>query len=151
LAVLDVALDERGWEMHKELDANRAAIARLDADNPAPGMTDRVRRARNEGEALLKRLRNAPTVDLDTLEIDQEVVRMVPKEVAVKHTLIAFSLVGEGSDSILWVAMADTSNIFAFDDVKFLTGHRVEARAADKGMIARAIDKYYTDPPPDAA
>ncbi|MEK7619797.1 MAG: hypothetical protein AAB413_00980 [Patescibacteria group bacterium] len=150
---LIAALDASELEMRKELEANRVAVEALDAraDNPAPRMPDGEHR-RFPVLEILERLRNSPVVDLDKLEIDPEVVRLVPKEVAVKHQLIAFSLAGTGNDRVLWVAMVDLTNIFAFDDVKFLTGYLVEARAADEAMITRAIAKYYTDaPPPDAA
>ena len=41
------------------------------------------------------------------------------------------------------IAMVDPSNIFAIDDIKFMTGYNVEAVVATEGAIIEAIKKYY--------
>lgn len=96
-----------------------------------------------------------PAIDLDALELDPKMVQYVRKEVADKHQLIAFGFAQKPSGEILLrVAMVDPTNIFARDDVKFLTGQELEIYVASKDAIARAIAKYYPDPdppPPSAA
>jgi len=66
-------------------------------------------------------------------------VRLIPKEVAEKHSLVAVNRAG---NSII-VAMADPSNIFAVDDIKFLTGYNVEVVVASETAIREAIAAHY--------
>jgi type IV pilus assembly protein PilB len=80
-----------------------------------------------------------PTIDLADFEIDGDVIRLVPEEVAIKHTVIPVNRAG----STLILATADPSNIFAIDDIKFLTGYNVEVVVASEDQIKAAIDKYY--------
>ena len=80
-----------------------------------------------------------PTIDLTDFEIDPDVIRLVPEEVAVKHTVIPVNRAG----ATLILATADPSNIFAIDDIKFLTGYNVEVVVASEEQIKAAIDRYY--------
>ncbi len=80
-----------------------------------------------------------PVVNLDDYQIDAELVKTVPKEMCLKHTLIPVNRAGNS----LVVAVADPSNIFVVDDVKFLTGYNVERVLASYNQIKAAIDKYY--------
>jgi type IV pilus assembly protein PilB len=80
-----------------------------------------------------------PTIDLADFEIDGDVIRLVPEEVAIKHTVIPVNRAG----STLILATADPSNIFAIDDIKFLTGYNVEVVVASEDQIKAAIDRYY--------
>ena len=80
-----------------------------------------------------------PTIDLGDFEIDPDVIRLVPEEVAVKHTVIPVNRAG----ATLILATADPSNIFAIDDIKFLTGYNVEVVVASEEQIKAAIDRYY--------
>ena len=80
-----------------------------------------------------------PAVNLKEFEIDPDVVKLIPEEVARKHMAIPISRSG----STLIVAMADPSNIFAQDDIKFLTGYNVEVVVAPENSIKEAIDQYY--------
>ena len=59
-----------------------------------------------------------PAISLSDFEIDPEVIDLIPKEVASKHTVLPVQRAG----STLIVAMSDPSNIYAIDDLKFLTG-----------------------------
>ena len=83
-----------------------------------------------------------PTVDLTTQEIDPEIVKLIPEDVAQKYQVIPVSRTG----STLVVAMADPSNIFAIDDIKFLTGYNVEPLVASDAQIKAAIEKHYETP-----
>lgn len=80
-----------------------------------------------------------PTVDLATQGIDPEIVKLIPEDVAQKYQVIPVSRTG----STLVVAMADPSNIFAIDDIKFLTGYNVEPLVASDAQIKAAIEKHY--------
>jgi len=80
-----------------------------------------------------------PTIELDDFEVDSEVIALIPEDVANKHTILPVNRAG----STLIVAMSDPSNIFAIDDVKFLTGYNVEVVVAAEEAIRRAIDRYY--------
>ncbi len=80
-----------------------------------------------------------PTIDLDEFEIDSGVIKLVPEEVALKHTVIPVNRAG----STLVLATSDPSNIFAIDDIKFLTGYNIEVVVASEEAIKRAIDRYY--------
>jgi len=80
-----------------------------------------------------------PSIDLDEFEIEPVVVQLIPEDVAAKHTVVPVNRAG----STLIVATADPSNIFALDDIKFLTGYNIQAVVAAEEAIRRAIDKYY--------
>ena len=80
-----------------------------------------------------------PSISLDDFEVDPEVIKLIPEDVAAKHTIIPVNRAG----STLIVAMSDPSNIFAVDDVKFLTGYDVEVVVSAEEAIRRAIEKYY--------
>ena len=63
-----------------------------------------------------------PTIELNDFEVDPEVIALIPEDVANKHLILPVNRAG----STLIIAMSDPSNIFAIDDVKFLTGYNVD-------------------------
>ena len=81
-----------------------------------------------------------PAINLSDFEIDSEVIKLIPKEVAEKHQVIPVNRAGAS----LIVAIADPSNIFAVDEVKFITGYNIEVVVAAEASIRDAIEKYYT-------
>lgn len=89
--------------------------------------------------SFLSKQYGIPTVELATQEIDHEVVKLIPEDVAQKYQVIPISRTG----ATLVVAMADPSNIFAIDDIKFLTGYNVEPLVASDAAIKAAIEKHY--------
>ena len=89
--------------------------------------------------AFLSRQYGIPTIDLPTQEIDPEIVKLIPEDVANKYQVIPVSRTG----STLVLAMADPSNIFAIDDIKFLTGYNIEPVIASDAAIKTAAEKYY--------
>lgn len=93
--------------------------------------------------SFLSRQYCVPAIDLDSFEIDPVVAALVPKEICIKHKLIPVNRVG----SSLIIAMVDPSNIYAIDDVKFVTNHNVEVVFASERAIMAAIEKHYTPPP----
>jgi type IV pilus assembly protein PilB len=83
-----------------------------------------------------------PTVDISSHEIDPEVSRLIPEDVAKKYEVLPLSRTG----STLVVAMVDPSNIFAIDDIKFLTGYNVESVVASEAALKTAIENIYEAP-----
>jgi type IV pilus assembly protein PilB len=82
---------------------------------------------------------SVPSIKLSEFTIDPDVLKIIPDEVASKYHVMPLSV----KNSNLIVAMSDPSNIFALDDIKFLTGYRVEPLIAAEGAILSAIDTYY--------
>ena len=88
---------------------------------------------------FLSRQYGVPSVELDALDVPDEVVRLIPKEVAERHGLIPIDVQG----SSIIVAMTDPSNIYAMDDIKFLTGYNVEAVVTTESSVRNALERYY--------
>ena len=80
-----------------------------------------------------------PSINLEEFEIDPAVIELVPEEVAQKHGVIPVNRAG----STLILATSDPSNIFALDDIKFLTGYNIQPVVASEEAIRRCIDQYY--------
>jgi len=93
----------------------------------------------DELAAFLSRQYGVPSINLSEFEIDPSVIKLVPPEVAQKYQVIPINRAG----STLIVAMSDPSNIFAIDDIKFMTGYNVEVVVAPEASIKISIDKYY--------
>ncbi len=89
--------------------------------------------------SFLSRQYGVPSINLSHFEIDQIVIKLIPSEIAQKHQVIPINRTG----NVLTVAMADPSNIFAIDDMKFMTGFKVEPVVASETSIKNAINKYY--------
>lgn len=84
-----------------------------------------------------------PAVNLDEYEIDQDVIKIVSREVCEKHGIVPVSRSG----SSLIVAMSDPTNLHAIDDIKFLSGYNVEPVVASEAAIEQAIERYYNAGP----
>jgi type IV pilus assembly protein PilB len=80
-----------------------------------------------------------PSISLQHFEIDESVIKLVPSEVARKYNIIPVNKTG----ATLTIAMADPTNVFAMDDIKFMTGYNVEPVVASEVGIKQAIDQYY--------
>ncbi len=89
--------------------------------------------------AFLSKQYGVPSINLAEFEVDPAVIKLVPEDVATKHQVIPINRAG----STLIIAMSDPSNIFAIDDIKFLTGYNVEVVVASEVSIHEAIDRYY--------
>jgi type IV pilus assembly protein PilB len=89
--------------------------------------------------SFLSKQYGVPSIDLAQFDIDIEVIKLIPKEVARKHMVIPVNRAG----SSLIVAMSDPSNIYAIDDLKFLTGYNIEVVVASEVAIEEAITRYY--------
>jgi type IV pilus assembly protein PilB len=80
-----------------------------------------------------------PSINLQHFEIDESIIRLIPADVARKYQFIPVSKTG----ATLTVAMSDPTNVFAMDDITFITGYRVEPVVASEEALRGAIDKYY--------
>jgi type IV pilus assembly protein PilB len=93
---------------------------------------------------FLSKQYGVPAINLKDFDIEPEVIKLVPKEVAEKHLVIPVNRAGQA----LIVAMSDPSNIYAVDDLKFLTGYNIEAVVASEVAIKEAIETYYAQKGP---
>jgi type IV pilus assembly protein PilB len=89
--------------------------------------------------SFLSKHYGVPSIDLAEFDVDPAVIALVPAEVAQKYQLVPINRAG----ATLIVAMADPSNIFAIDDIKFMTGFNVEVVVAAEAAIKDAIDTLY--------
>ncbi len=92
-----------------------------------------------EVTAVLSRQYGVPSVNLDLFEVDSAAVSLVPQETAERYSVLPLSRVG----STLTLAMIDPTNVFAIDDIKFMTGLSVEPVVVSEPALALAISKYY--------
>jgi len=82
---------------------------------------------------------NLPVIDLSTAEVDMACIDLIPADVVNKFQVLPVTRAGR----VLTLAMANPSNIFAIDDIKFITGLDVQPAVAGEMEIKRAIDKFY--------
>ena len=97
--------------------------------------------------SILSRQYGVPAIALGTFELDPEVVRLIPAETAIKYLVLP---VGRSGPS-LTLAMLDPTNVFAMDDIKFMTGLQIEPVVASETAIREAIAKYHHQPAAAAA
>jgi len=89
--------------------------------------------------SLLSRQYGVPSINLDHFEVDPAIIKIIPAETARKYQILPLSRSG----ATLTIAMADPTNVFAMDDIKFMTGYNVEPVVASETSLEEAIDKYY--------
>jgi len=88
---------------------------------------------------VLSRQYGVPSINLSYYEIDPTVIKLIPQDTAVRYQVIPLSRVG----SVLTIAMTDPTNVFAMDDIKFMTGFNVEPVVASESAIGDAITRFY--------
>src|SRR5499433_1525727 len=93
---------------------------------------------------FLSKQYGVPAINLKDFDIDVEIIKLVPREVAEKHLVIPVNRAGPS----LIVAMCDPSNIYAVDDLKFLTGYTIETVVASEVAIREAMERYYAEKGP---
>src|SRR6476659_4822559 len=93
----------------------------------------------DEITALLSKQYGVPSIALGQFDVDPAVVKLVPAETAQKYQIIPLSRSG----ATLTIAMTDPTNVFAMDDIKFMTGYNVEPVVASETAVVDAIQKYY--------
>jgi type IV pilus assembly protein PilB len=93
----------------------------------------------DELTALLSKQYGVPSINLAQFEIDPAVIKLIPAETAQKYQIIPLSRSG----ATLTIAMTDPTNVFAMDDIKFMTGYNVEPVVASETAVADSIIRYY--------
>src|SRR5438128_5528286 len=88
---------------------------------------------------FLSRQYGIPSITLGNLEIDAETLRLVPAHIAKKYEVMPVKRIG----GTLTLAMADPTNVFALDDVAFMTTRQIPPVVAPQAAIRRALDKNY--------
>jgi type IV pilus assembly protein PilB len=125
----------------------------IDEDNLAKSRELQRKEGGSLGQALVKigvldettfaefvgKISNLPVLSLEKTDIEMECIDMIPGDVARKFQVLPISRAGR----VLTVAMANPSNIFAIDDIKFITGLDVQPAVAGEMAIKRYIDKFY--------
>src|SRR6187402_2912005 len=84
-----------------------------------------------------------PSINLGEVEIEAGVLKLVPREICEKHQVIPVRRNGP----TLIVAMADPSNIYAIDELKFLTQYNIDPVVASEGSIEASLSRYYDKGP----
>jgi len=92
--------------------------------------------------ALLSKQYGVPSINLTQFEIDPGIIKLIPAETAHKYQIIPLSRSG----ATLTIAMTDPTNVFAMDDIKFMTGYNVEPVVASETAVVDAITRYYAPP-----
>jgi len=88
---------------------------------------------------FLSRQYGVPAINLSYFEIDPAVVKLIPFETAKRYQILPLSRVGAS----LTIAMVDPTNVFAMDDIKFMTGFNIEPVVASESSIQSGIEKAY--------
>ena len=77
-----------------------------------------------------------PSINLRHFDVDESIIRLIPADIARKYQFIPVTKTG----ATLTVAMEDPTNVFAMDDITFITGYRVEPVVASEDALREAID-----------
>ncbi len=89
---------------------------------------------------FLARQFHVPAVNPSRLTISQEIIGLIPPEIAQKYQAVPFGLMGH----TLNVAMADPGNLFVIDDIRFLTRKNIQVHVASETIIKRVLGRYQT-------
>jgi type IV pilus assembly protein PilB len=89
--------------------------------------------------AFLSRQYGIQSITLSQLDIDPDILKLVPEQIARKYEVLPVKLQG----NTLTLAMGDPTNVFALDDVGFMTNLQVIPAVASQAAIRQAIDRAY--------
>ncbi len=82
-------------------------------------------------------------VDIETLEIPQEVLDLIPAQMARNYRVIPIAY--DKSRNRLTIVIGSPDNFRAVDDLSTLMGFTVEAKVTDDDALSAALDKYYKE------
>jgi type IV pilus assembly protein PilB len=88
---------------------------------------------------FLSKQYGVPAINLTEYIVDPAILKLIPADMAKKYLILPVARVG----ATLTVTMADPSNVFAIDDVKFMTGYNVEVVVSSESAIINGISTYY--------
>src|SRR6476659_1466453 len=89
--------------------------------------------------SLLSKQYGVPSINLSQFDIDAGVIKLIPSDTALKYQIVPLSRAG----ATLTIAMTDPTNVFAMDDIKFMTGYNVEPVVASETAVVEAVVRYY--------
>jgi type IV pilus assembly protein PilB len=89
--------------------------------------------------SFLSKQYGVPSVSLADYDIEPAVIKIIPPDVVQKYQLLPVNRAG----ATLIIAVSDPSNLFAIEDIKFMTGYNIEMVVASERDIKTSIDKYY--------
>jgi len=121
-------------QLKKTLDEQRLKGGRLESNLVRLGYI-----REDELLSFLSAQYRVPSVKLSKIEINPNVIKLVPSSISKKYLIIPINRVGPK----LTLAMADPSNIIVIDEIKFMTGFNVEPVVASEVEIVDEIKKYY--------
>src|SRR5437660_1093635 len=90
---------------------------------------------------FLSRQYGIPSITLTNIDVDTETLRLVPAPIARKYEILPVKRIG----GTLTLAMADPTNVFALDDIAFMTSLQILPVVAPQATIRKAIEKHYED------
>src|SRR3982751_2913048 len=88
---------------------------------------------------LLSKQYGVPSINLSQFEIDASVIKLLPSDTVQKYQIVPLSRAG----ATLTIAITDPTNVFAMDDIKFMTGYNVEPVVASETSVIEALRRYY--------
>jgi len=88
---------------------------------------------------FLSKQYNIPAINLSDYKVDPSILKLIPFDIARKYLIMPVARVG----ATLTIAMVDPSNVFAIDDIKFMTGYNVEVVVTGESAILEAISRHY--------
>lgn len=80
-----------------------------------------------------------PYLPLKNYDIPQELLKIIPKQVASQYCLVPIDKLG----NTLTIAMANPLNPQAIDDIEYITGSEVQVFVATASDIREAIQRCY--------
>lgn len=95
--------------------------------------------AEEELTRMLSRQYRVPAVDLEKIEVEEKILRVITEEVAYKHLVLPLRRVGR----TLTVAMPNPSDMTAIDDLKFITRYDIEPVIVGEYTLRKHLEKYY--------
>jgi type IV pilus assembly protein PilB len=93
---------------------------------------------------FLSRQYGIPSITLINLDVDPETLRLVPAHIAKKYDVLPVKRIG----GTLTLAMSDPTNVFALDDIAFMTNLQILPVVAPQAAIRKALDRAYEAVPP---
>ena len=91
---------------------------------------------------FLSRQYGVPAINLSYFEIDPAVVKLIPFETAKRYQILPMSRVGAS----LTIAMVDPTNVFAMDDIKFMTASTSSRWSPRKARLPTVLRRHTARP-----
>ncbi len=121
-------------QLQQALEQQRATGMRLGYTLVKLGLIQEI-----EITKMLARQYRVPAVDLSRFEVDEKIIKLIPADVAVKHTVMPL----KREARTLTVAMADPTNVTVIDDLKFITRFDIFPVIAGEYTLRTVIERRY--------